>query len=1173
MIRPRLVPSSHLRNAMNARSHIRLFVAASSLLAAFFVVAVMASQRAAVGTVHAQEQKPTTTVAAKDATADKSFTAEQVKFFEKQVSPILKNRCLKCHGAEEKIRGNLRLTSRAAVLRGGDLGPAVDLAKPAESMLLSAIEYRDLEMPPSGKLPAAEREVLARWVREGLPWTPGASEDEPPAVPAKKPGVISDEDRNYWAYRPVQRPAVPDVRDPAPSGNPIDRFLAAKLDAAGLALSPRTDRAALIRRATYDLTGLPPTPDAVDEFVADDAPDAYERLIDRLLASPRYGEKWGRHWLDLVRYAETNGYERDNPKPQAWRYRDYVIRSFNQGKSYDQFLREQLAGDELDDGSIDSLIATGYYRLGIWDDEPADRLLAKYDVLDGVVSTTAQVVLGMTLNCARCHDHKRDPILQRDYYRMLAFFRDVTDMNGKNTRMVSSAEDRAESERLQRERSAREAQWYAEIFRLEQSFKQAYAKQTGQPIDDLPSSDLTELTYRFYRDTWESLPDFSSLKHETAGEIANQFISLSPASRNEAIGLVFEARLKVPEAAEYTFDVEAAEGVRLIVDGRTVIDRPAKGRHSAKQAVRLPAGLVPLRLEYFNSYEKPFLRAGWTGPNGERRSLTDQGAGDSAGILLADSRKSPQTWQYTTQKPAADWHQPEFDDRGWQRGKGGFGTRGTPGAVVRTQWNSSDIWLRTTFALDRLPKRLALDIHHDEDVEVYLNGTLVYQAKGYLREYEQVALDGAAREALRVGANVLAVHCRQTGGGQYIDVGVASAAGVADVASLLRRHGPTVLTAEQMRRHDELTRRLSDSQKERDRLPPPGVEVMCVTEAGRAETHVLLRGNPNVPGDKVEPGIPAVLARDSDGSLAAAKLPESLANTSSGKRRALVEWLVSADNPLTSRVLVNRLWHYHFGRGLAPTPNDFGKLGEPPTHPELIDWLASEVTQRNWNVKALQRLILTSHAYQMSSRARPDALAKDPGNSLLWRFPMRRLTAEELRDSVLAASGRLNLQAGGPSVYPPIPPEVLAGQSRPGAGWGRATPAEASRRSVYAHVKRSLLIPILGDHDVADTDSSCPVRYTTTVPTQALGMLNGEFTNEQAVQLAERVEREAGNDVERQVRWASRLVTGQASSDADVAGDLALIQALRERQGLDARAALQQYCLMLLNTNRFAYLD
>ena len=1110
-----------------------------------------------------------------DAEASKSpeFTAAQIEFFEKEVQPILKSRCLKCHGGEEKIRSGFRMTSRGAILRGGELGAAISLTDPDSSAFLKAIRYEELEMPPSGRLPAAEVATLTRWVREKMPWTPGMERDEP--VPHKGPrgGVVDDEARKYWAYQPLHRPQPPAVTDRQWGEQPIDAFLLAAIENAGLKPVGPADPVALIRRAYYDLTGLPPSPEAVAAFVADHSPAAYERLIDQLLDSPHYGEKWGRHWLDLVRYAETNGYERDNPKPEAWRYRDYVISAFQQDKPYDRFILEQLAGDELDDVTIDSLVATGYYRLGIWDDEPADRLLHKFDVLDGVVSTTAQVFMGMSIGCARCHEHKRDPLPHRDYYRMLAFFRDVSDMNGRNLRKITSAAQLAELQKIQAEKSASEGRVYGKLYSLEQQFLALRAKEAGGNLGELPASDLDDVRFRFYRDTWERLPDFDALKHETEGTIALGFLSLSPASRQEAIGMVWEAKLKVPQAGKYTFDVDSTEGVRVKVGEKVVIDRPEKGRQQATSDVELPAGIVSLRVDYFNTYAKPSFRLGWTAAGGVRRSLTDEAVSAAPRVLLADSREQPQKWSYTTTKPGDNWNKPDFDASQWATGPGGFGTRGTPGAVVRTEWKTSDIWLRTKIMVDRVPSGVALNLHHDEDVQVFMNGQLIYEAKGFLKEYERVVANDAARGALRVGENTIAVHCRQTGGGQYVDVGLVEARAALDVAREIRERGPQLagFGPQKAALHAELAQQLAQLREQK--LPDAGTEVMSVQEAGRAETHVLLRGNPHVPGEKVVAGVPAVFTADPNATLEPASLSPERAKESSGKRLAFAKWLVDPDNPLTARVFANRLWQYHFGRGIVASSNDFGRLGDQPTNPALLDWLASELRDGGWRVKRMHKLIMTSRAYQLSAQAEPTALAKDPANNLHWRYPMRRLTAEELRDSILWVSGQLSTKAGGPSVYPPIPREVLAGQSRPGSGWGKATDEEAARRTVYVHVKRSLLVPLLADHDAADTDSSCPVRYATTVPTQALGMLNGEFTNEQAKLLAQRLKREVPNDLAGQVRRAIRLATAREATAAEVQDDLAFIEDLQKRFELSADAALVQYCLLTINSNAFVYLD
>jgi hypothetical protein len=813
--------------------------------------------------------------AAARADAPKTFTPEALAFYEKDVLPILKANCYKCH-ADAKLRGNFSLVTRDLIHKGGDLGPGITPDKPEQSNFVKAINYKDgLEMPPTGKMKPEQIEILTRWVKAGLPMKDGAAvvhKVEP------KAGVVTAESRNYWAYKPVRRSAPPAVKNAAWVANPIDAFILAKLEAKGLTPSAPADKIALVRRLYYNLIGLPPTPEEVDAFLNDRSATAYEKLVDRLLESPHYGEKWGRHWLDVVRYGETNGYERDGPKPFVWRYRDYVIKSFNQDKPYDQFIREQIAGDEMPGYNPDAVIATGYYRLGIWDDEPADPLLATYDEYDDMVATTGQAFLAMTLNCARCHDHKIDPIPQKDYYSLLAFFRDIR-------------------------------------------------------------------------------------------------------------------------------------------------------RYSDDRNVRSAANLTDIT--------PPEKRAIYEGELGERKAK------------IAELLKKMQTIEEGAIKkmPAEDQRASEGPDR--------------------------------PRVIKKVPE--FLDVKEKE-------------------EYRRLAKERTALE---------------------------------------RKSDPS----------QELALSVNNCT-----VRPP-------------QTTVLIRGNPHSPGAKVEPAFPEVI------STALPTLPTLAKDAkTSGRRMVLANWIASEENPSTARVMVNRVWQGHFGRGIVASSNDFGKFGTLPTHPELLDWLAAEFVEKGWKIKSLHKLILMSQTYRQSSAATDESLRLDPGNMLLGRFSMRRLTAEEVRDSVLAAAGALNLKGGGPSIYPKIPKEVLAGQSVPGQGWPTSPPDLANRRSIYVHMKRSLQVPVLIQHDQADADSSCPVRYTTTVPTQALGMLNGEFTNSSAAAMVKRLEKESPN-LEGRVQRAIRLTAGRVAADDEWKKDVAFVRELAEKAQLNEAAAFQQYCLMMLNTNEFVYLD
>jgi len=966
--------------------------------------------------------------------ADRAAAAEgspaspaQVAFYEKEVLPILTDNCFKCHGGEAKVKGGLNFTTREGLIKGGDLGSAIDFKAPEKSLLLAMISYKDddHQMPPKAKLPQDKIDVLVKWVKMGSPYPA----DKTTAAPthAEGPIKIDDAARNWWAYRKLQRPKTPAINSPWVR-NPIDAFILDKLQANKLKPVVPATKVALLRRAYFDLIGLPPTPAEVDAFLSDSSPKAFENVIDKLLAMPQYGEKWGRHWLDLVRYAETNGYERDGTKPFAWRYRDYVINAFNQDKPYDQFLREQLAGDELDVVTTETITATGYFRLGIWDDEPADRPQARYDVLDDIVSTTSQVMLGMTVGCARCHDHKKDPIPQKDYYRLLAFFGDVTDYGNGPTVEVATPEAAAAAEKEEAGRRARTQQVRNEIAAIEEVFVKAAAK----------------------------------------------------------------AGLKVDE--------------KLAAQPRTTR------------------------------------------------------------VLAADAREKGEEWRYTTKAPEGMWQAQSYDDSKWQRGEAGFGVRGTPGAVVRTEWKTDGIWLRRAFGLKDLPSALTLRVHHDEDVVVYLNGKQVAKLTGYTRDYISLPLDVKPSDVVHIGSNIIAVHCKHTGGGQYIDVGIVDRDEPMTVTSLIKEQGEKLLTKEQLAAYTALTKEAEQLRK----APPPakGMPVLAVSERGQGPTHVLIRGSVHAKGDEVKPGFPLVLGF-ADPVIA----KERTSRSTSGRRRILAEWITSKDNQITPRAMANRLWQHHFGRGLARSSNDFGQLGEKPTHPELLDWLASEFVAQGWSMKKMHRLIMLSSVYQMASSDDGDGLRLDPGNDLFWRYDMRRLTAEEFRDSILAANGSLNLKMGGPSIYTEVPDSVLQTSSQPKNVWGKSPPAEQSRRSVYIFVKRSLVEPILSAFDLADTDSSCAVRFATTVPTQSLSTLNSDFFNKNAALFAERLKKEGGPKIEEQVKLGLRLVTGRAPTAGEVARCVTLYTDLQTKDGIAAEKALDYVCLVLLNLNEFVYLD
>lgn len=787
---------------------------------------------------------------------DAQEVAQRPVNFQRQIQPLFAKRCFACHGPDEG-EGGLRLHEHDAALAELDSGERAITPGDVEKSALAfriATDDESLRMPPEGKpLSAEEVALVRRWIEEGAQW------------------------EKHWAFTPPRQQAPPTVKDDSWVANPIDAFILHGLEASGLTPAPPADKAALLRRVYYDLTGLPPTPEEVDAFLAEQSPTAYEEVIDRLLDSPQYGERWARHWLDVVRFAETNSFERDGVKPNAWRYRDYVIRAFNNDKPYDRFILEQLAGDELLDRSAETIIATGFYRLGVWDDEPADPLQAKFDGFDDIITTTSHGFLGLTIDCARCHDHKIDPIPQTDYYRMLAFFADL----------------------------------------------------------------------------------------------------------------------------------------------------------------------------------RPY------GARGDQRS-----------------------------------------------------------------WNQTDI------SPPELAARYeALDQRQNE-------------LRRQMTEIEQ-------RGIVKMSAE----DQRKTEGGERAKV----------LEAKLQQH----LTEEDWRRHSELKSKFNDAEQERKRLPPREAALsVAQCHVKPPETFVLLRGNPQGQGERVTPGFPALF----DAPEPTLPAPPADAK-SSGRRLTLARWIASPENLLTARVMVNRIWQHHFGRGIVRSPNNFGLGGDPPTHPELLDWLANDLVEGDWRIKRLHKLILLSNAYRMSSQASPEGLAKDPNNDLFWRFNMRRLGAEEIRDSIHAVSGRLNLKMFGPGMYPELSREVLQGQSQPGAGWGKSSPEEQARRSIYIHVKRSLIPPSLANFDFPETDRTCEARFITTIPTQALGMLNGDFSHQQARAFAQRLRDDAPSDVRSQVHRGLRLAFCRPIETSEVDRGLALIEKLKSNHQLSDQKALELYCLYLLNLNEFVYLD
>jgi mono/diheme cytochrome c family protein len=852
--------------------------------------------------------------------ADRATAADAVPTFEQHVRPILRAHCLECHGEGRKLRGGLDLRLRRFAVAGGDRGPAVVPGKPAASVLFTRV--RDHEMPPGKvKLSADEVARIERWIAGGA----ATARPEPEKLP---PGLhVDDEERGFWSFQPVRRPALPKVRQTNLVRTPIDAFLLAKLEAAGGSFAPTADRYTLLRRVTFDLTGLPPTPEEIANFLADRRPGAWERVVDRLLASPAYGERWGRHWLDVAGYADSHGGNGADPvRLHAWKYRDYVIRSFNSDKSFDRFIVEQLAGDELVGpppytnlrrADLDRLIATGFLRTA-----PDPTATPGADLKAGsnqVVADTLQIVstalLGLTVQCAQCHNHRYDPIPQTDYYRLRAIFEPAYDVQ----------------------------HWRAPL---------------GRRVS-----------------------------------------LMTPPDRKKALTI---------EQAAARIDAERREKQKGYIDStlRKQLDKvPADIRATVEKAYRTPAA---------------------------KRSTAQQ-------KML---REHP-------------------------------------------------------------------------SVNVSAGSLYLYDSK-------------AAKDL----------------------------ADYADRAAKLRATKPV----------------------------EDFIDALTEVPGQVPATRLFHRGEPDQPGQTVTPGGLTILGEQETRTIPV----KDAHRATTGRRLAFAKQLTRGKHPLTARVLVNRVWLHHFGTGIVATPGDFGTLGARPTHPELLDWLASEFV-RDWSLKRLHRLIVNSRAYRQSSHSNDVARKVDPDNRLLWHMPLRRLEAEEVRDAILAVSGRINRRPSGRPV--PVTPDttgqiILGIDTRDGAGRPRGEPGlvgeDFYRRSIYVQVRRSMPLSVLETFDVPNPSPCCEKRASSTVAPQSLLLMNNGFMVRSASAFAERLRREAGSDLRAQVARAWKLAFGRPAAERQVRDALAFLDEqtalYRTKKAVSGtpspeQQALATFCHALLSSNPFLYVE
>jgi mono/diheme cytochrome c family protein len=897
-----------------------------------------------------------------------------VEFFEGKVRPVLEAHCVNCHGPTKQKAG-LRVDSLSALLKGGDSGPAIEPGKPEASRLIEAVNHSpDLQMPPKGKLKDAEVEALARWVRTGAVWPEATAE-----VRTSEGGSawkIRAEDRAFWAFRPVGNPEIPRVRDESWPKGAIDRFVLAELESKELRPVEAADRRALIRRATFDLIGLPPTPEESEAFAADESPEAFAKVVDRLLASPHYGERWGRHWLDVARYGEDQAHTfQARLYPHGYKYRDWVAKALNEDMPYDRFVVEQIAGDLIEGpGAEDRRVALGFFALG-----PVYYGGAVYDELDDRVDTLTRGFLGLTVACARCHDHKFDPIPTSDYYALAGIFQSTN---------------------------------YKEYPDAPPEVVAAYEKEQ------------------------------EAIKAKTA-EVA--------------------AFLK-SESARASVTAASSRSSRYMVAAWTLANRRKVDPKVNAAEVAKAEGLEELFLDRWAKYLEP---------------------------RADDKRPHLARWRKLMAK-----QDPKVD-----------------------------------LSKDESAKKEVVQVA--DAFQDYVRATLALR--------EALEAQGKAASANSVeGTPPTPTPTPPTLPAPEVEV-VREVASADDGLFALPKDRAEKLLPDDVR--TALKAKRDDLKTLKGRASPMYPVVHSLAEGPRpASMKVFLRGNPATPGAEAPRRFVSIL--ESDGS-------PPFATKGSG-RLELARAIASPDNPLTARVMVNRVWEHHFGRGLVATPSNFGKMGGRPSHPALLDHLARRFVEGGWSLKKLHREVMLSSTYQLASADDPSNREVDPDNVNLWRANRRRLEVEAWRDAMLGASGNLDRTIGGPSVD--------------------LNSAENRRRTFYAKVSRHSLDGLLRLFDFPDPNITADKRTVTAVPLQQLFVLNSDFMTRQAKALAARLAAGEGND-EAKIRRAFPLLYARPATDPEVALALEFLKSPAEAEAKNQPTRWEQYAQVLLGSNEFLFVD
>ncbi|HET6327027.1 MAG TPA: PSD1 and planctomycete cytochrome C domain-containing protein [Planctomycetaceae bacterium] len=972
--------------------------------------------------------------------------AASVEFFEKRVRPVLVEKCQRCHG-QQSPKGGLSLVSREGLLKGGESGPVVNPGHPEKSELVRAINYEadGFQMPPTGKLDAESIGALTTWIREGAPWPEQAT----PTGSAKSVAGMNFAQRaQHWAFQPLRHGTPPLVAEADWSRNPVDVFLAARLRVAGCNHAAEADRRTLLRRVTFDLIGLPPTRAEINNFLADDSPRAYERVVTHLLASPHYGVRWGRHWLDLVRFAETAGHEFDYPIAEAWRYRDYVVRAFNDDLPYDQFVTEQIAGDLLPkprhnalDRTNESILATAFWWFGQAKHSPVDLRAEECDRLDNQIDVMGKAFLGLSIACARCHDHKFDAIRAQDYYALTGFLR-------SSRQQLAFLGDPRAAERFASWRTACEPRLAELIGRTldPHSWNAASAEddvvRPWHELKSVPAGGTFVAARKRLADRINQRTERARLQ-ESKSTLFDGFASTSSAGWRSS-GTAFGSRPS--QAGEFVLGNTSKQPVLEFAEPGTA--------HSGLISPRLRGAL---RSKTF-TITKPYIHYRAARHQSDGGPARPYKSGQINLVvdgfqIIREPLYGPLSVSVENDAPAA-WYSQNVTKL--------IGNRAYIEIV-----DEDDGWI----SVDSI--RFSDDPHSPVDrpnelIAALLNDSTIDSAatlaKAYAKLFEdtvslwrsgRLADDRSARARVAI-LNSLCAHLT----------------------------GPT-----NPHHARELTELLDEYRRQQSELLP-SPRALALVDGSAENDHILVRGNPRKPGEEVSRRFLEVFRGT----------PISEAEPGSG-RLDLAQSLTGSAAPLLARVIVNRLWHHHFGRGLVASTDDFGKMGEPPSNPELLDYLAGELIRSGWSIKHVQRLLVTSAAYRMSSREADErSRAVDPQNRLVHRATVDRLEAEAIRDSILAVSGRLDERLAGPSVRVHLD-EFMTGRGRP----ANSGPLDGSgRRSVYLEVRRNFLTPMFLAFDFPIPATAAGRRAQSNVPAQALSLLNDPFVLQQAHTWAKR---------------------------------------------------------------------